>query len=531
MSQFKKINKDGSVSIKYLKELNQKKNWFFPLRQDRETKENKRENISSPSSQSIHLFNIYGLDTKRQSEISKFYNNKIDLTKIPIFLDQIKNQLSYKDQKLSSEEFHDYSCSNLHIGQRKLLITEILFLSMYNLQKLSPLKKEDLVNNLPANKKIPIVIYAGAGPGTHLLVLLKLFPGIVFHNYDMTKFDKNLVKNNYKFPNNFLYQQLFLDKQINHYSYLADQGYLIYFMSDIRTAYNDFKKKREDIKKSDLDNEFEECVRSDNNLMEKFITKIKPISTLFKFRLPFNSDSTYKYLDGKIMLQPWSKNRSTECRLIIENLSNNRQKIYPYKEYDKQTFENSFCYLNLVIKYHAFYLHTIPCSGYYPYDSSNNQNVNKYGIGIDHGYNSSFEIITWCIYLGYNIKDLKKKDLLDTFIKNQTSQIIKFINETTSIICRNLKINCHGLLPDKTNLEKLEFFTDDNEKKKFNKRLLEFKNENYPDIKCKYEYYKPNELYFLRNKKYNSSLKTNNNHSEFKYIKKTNKKKNKYIFN
>ena len=281
----------------------------------------------------------------------------------------------------------------------------------------------------------------------------------------------------------------------------------------------------------DLDTDFEECVKCDNILMEKFITRIKPISTLFKFRLPFNCQSPYRYLEGKIMLQPWSKNKSTECRLIIENLSNNREKVYSYKDYDKLTFQDNFCYLNLVIKYYAFYLHSIPCSGYYPYDKYNNRNLEKYAIGIDHGYNSSFEILTWCIFLGYNIKDLKNKDLLETFIRDHKYKIISLINETTSILCRNLKINCHGLLPNKTNFEKLEFFTDNNEKQKFSKRLLDFKNRNHPDVKCKYEYYKPEDLYFLKKKdNIKNNHKINNINSSF-ISKKMSKKKKIYFIN
>lgn len=511
MYKFNKYNKDGTLSISYLKYLNKKKNWFYPLKIDRESK--------ILNNQYNRAFEIYNYNPIIFKEIIKLYNSKIQINQLPLFFDQIKKKIPYSLENINnSNNLVNNSCSNLHIGQRKLLITEVLFLSMYNLQYFKSLSKNDLIDNLPKDKKIPIVIYAGAAHGTHLLELLKLFPGIVFHNYDRTNFDHNLVTNNYKFPNNFLFQELFLESHINKYTKLADEGYLIYFISDIRSSYSNFITKNKQIKNENkLDSEFEECVKYDNILMESFITKIKPISCLFKFRLPYNTNKIYNYLEGKIMLQPWSKDKSNECRLIIENLNNNRDKKYKYNDYDKNNFEDTFYYLNIVLKYYGFYNHSIPCSGYYPYDKYENNDIEKFAIGFDHTYNCSFEIIAWCVYLGFSIDNIQNIEQINKFINDNKYEIIKLINETTSLICRNLNINCHGLLPNKTNLEKLEFFTNEYEKNQFDKRLKVIKKLKEQDIKCLYQYVKKDQLFFLKDKTFkNKSLKDKTFKNNFK---------------
>ena len=67
----------------------------------------------------------------------------------------------------------------IHWGQRKLLLTEIEFLTMYFEKK--------------TNDKPTYVIYAGAAPGNHILYLSKLFPTVHFELYDPRNFSEKLT--------------------------------------------------------------------------------------------------------------------------------------------------------------------------------------------------------------------------------------------------------------------------------------------------------------------------------------------------
>lgn len=505
----KKFNNDGSISKKYLKFLDGKENWFRYVKSDFEKKksserakeinkiiEKENEKIADKiKNRRQSIYNIYQNEDEDIEEIIKIYNKKQDIKKVPLYYDEIQGSLKYKHASERMDSKYDrVKCASVHVGQRKLLLTEVLFLSTYGLQNLPTLKRHELNGNLPKNKKVPIIIYAGAGPGSHLLMLCELFKGVVFHNFDMTYFDKNLKRAN--FPNNFLYQKLFLEDDVKKYGKLADEGYQIYLMSDIRTVYDNYVDgDKVGIK---VDKKYEERVNVDNKLMEKFVLGIKPISTLLKFRLPYEV-SKYNYLDGDIMLQPWAGVNSGETRLIIENLKNNRNRKYKYKNYDGKDYEDKFYYHNNVTKEYGFFEHGLPCSGYYPYDKKVDNSIERAGIGLDNCYNCGFEILTWCSYLGLDLT--RSNQEIKIFMKENSHKIIKLFNENTGILCRLLRVNCHGLLPNKTSLEKFEFFTDENEKNNFRHRMKHYKSSNNLDVRCKYQYVKKEDLYFQRKSK------------------------------
>jgi hypothetical protein len=57
--------------------------------------------------------------------------------------------------------------SSLHWGQRKLLLSEIDFINRIN------------NNNQNDNNLFGIIIYAGSSPGSHLTLLMELFPKLL----------------------------------------------------------------------------------------------------------------------------------------------------------------------------------------------------------------------------------------------------------------------------------------------------------------------------------------------------------------
>ncbi|NBU82626.1 MAG: hypothetical protein EBS55_13370, partial [Flavobacteriaceae bacterium] len=62
---------------------------------------------------------------------------------------------------------------NVHIGQRKLMLSEIQMLNEYYMSGIS---------------KKPILLYVGAAPGHHLILLSMMFPNVFFILYDGAKF-------------------------------------------------------------------------------------------------------------------------------------------------------------------------------------------------------------------------------------------------------------------------------------------------------------------------------------------------------
>ncbi len=179
----------------------------------------------------------------------------------------------------------------IHLGQRKLLLTEVYFLTNYG----------DLSKN---------VIYIGAAPGLHIEFLALLFPSHKFYLYDPRDF---VVKKS----NEILIFQKYFD--LNDVKNM-DNFLLI---SDIRQEINVKSMSQDEICK---------IVMEDMKLQKKWVENIKPKASLLKFRIPLFCD-TYEYLDGELLEQPWSPESTFETRLIVKEEITN--KIYKTKDYLK----------------------------------------------------------------------------------------------------------------------------------------------------------------------------------------------------
>jgi cap2 methyltransferase len=208
--------------------------------------------------------------------------------------------------------------TSVHWGQRKLLISEIQFFTLFVNEKVIP---------------NPIIVYAGAAPAIHTDFLSQLFPNFVFHLYDPAVFS-NVIYNN---PKIFIYNQFFTDMDAQKWANRND----VYFISDIRTA--DYRKLNTI--------ELEENISNDMQLQLNWYNIIKPISALLKFRLPWPdrwSTDTYKYLPGYIFKQVWAPQSSTEGRLVPT--SND------FIEYKIKQYEESMFYFNSVVREQFKYL-------------------------------------------------------------------------------------------------------------------------------------------------------------------------------
>jgi ubiquinone/menaquinone biosynthesis C-methylase UbiE len=212
----------------------------------------------------------------------------------------------------------------IHWGQRKLLLSEIEFLCLFFKDKFANL-------SLKNNTKDVVVVYAGAAPGTHILILNDLFPMVKFILYDPCEFSQEL-RNSCEFSQKIeIYQELFTDAVCLDLKekYKNDT---ILFISDIRTA---------DI--TTMDNkEVEDHIINDQQLQFIWYGILNPTLSMLKFRLPWN-DGITSYLDGDIYLQAYAPLSSTETRLIIAQDCSLR-------DYDNRLYEEQLFYFNKYLR-------------------------------------------------------------------------------------------------------------------------------------------------------------------------------------
>lgn len=220
--------------------------------------------------------------------------------------------------------------SKIHRGQRKLLMTEIEFLTnQYNKCK----------------KGTNIVLYIGASAGVnsiHTYTLIKMFPEFEYHFYDKNDFYDKL----YTLDNVKIYKKYFTNKDCKFY-----KNKNVFLICDLRDLDIGNAKNRDNLNKQNS------IVKDDMKLQMNFYKKIKPLSALLKFRLPWKSGKT-EYLDGDIYYQLWQGNHSTETRLV----PNGKIKVYDNTSYEERLFyfntETRFRYYNH--KY-DFYGHCYDC--------------------------------------------------------------------------------------------------------------------------------------------------------------------------
>lgn len=239
-------------------------------------------------------------------------------------INRVKNKvprnpnLENPEYSFSEVEFPRTVC---HWGQRKLFLTELDFILRYS-------DPDDTV------------IYIGAAPGHHLSFLAELLPDINFHLYDRNSFSPSL--------GNLIQSESRDGKQIREvvlkhtyfeedtiYDYVDDEKYegKILFLSDIRTA--DTTNDERHIS--------EMKIAKDMKLQMEIYEALNPKSALLKFRLPYlhvkdnpvlRGATTFKYLDGEAVIQPFGRRKSTETRLIPKGPGQ-------YKDWDLQKYSDA----------------------------------------------------------------------------------------------------------------------------------------------------------------------------------------------
>lgn len=228
-----------------------------------------------------------------------------------------------------------------HMGQRKLLMSEIEF----------------LINHYDEwNDALTVLVYAGAAPGTHIVMLLRMFPRLHVVLVDPKMFHRSLVVHA-----RVMVEQCMFTKE--HAVRLRDRfgSKNILFISDIRTADHNI---------ASTPAQYAEMIRQDNERQQQWILAMRPRASLVKFKLPWTHAYT-TYLDGTIYLPVWGRKGTTESRLLVRDTGG-----FILREYDNTRYEQQMSFFNLEIRAHVF-RHPFRGKGFYDgcYDCCSESNI------------------------------------------------------------------------------------------------------------------------------------------------------------
>ncbi|KAH3765268.1 poly A polymerase regulatory subunit [Pelomyxa schiedti] len=208
----------------------------------------------------------------------------------------------------------------MHLGQRKLILSEIEFLAKY-------------CN--PGD----FVVYAGAAPGTHINFMSgELFPTLQFHLFDPADFhahETDRIK---------IFQEFFTDKHAQQYAVL--QNFI--FICDIRGIEG-------------MPNAATEAqIQQEMNMQMGWIETMRPRVSMLKFRLPYSPGKTL-YLDGVLHFQMWAGRTSSESRLIITRPEGDTP--FPKLEYNHGWYSDVMYHFNTVTRTTFFESEVLPLPG------------------------------------------------------------------------------------------------------------------------------------------------------------------------
>jgi hypothetical protein len=191
------------------------------------------------------------------------------------------SRTSYVDDK--DPQFH----TARHFGQRKLLISEIEFLTKHAIED-------------------DTIVYAGAAPGTHMPLLSEMFRTL---NLKYVLVDPHFKGENRRPRGCECIEEYFLNegKSKNCAEYWRKQSESVLFISDIRTCSS-----------SDNKTPTEQDVKNDMEMQLGWVNTMRPRAGMLKFKLPFD-DTSVPYLKGNIHLPIWGRQRTAESRLIFTN--------------------------------------------------------------------------------------------------------------------------------------------------------------------------------------------------------------------
>lgn len=386
------------------------------------------------------------------------YKNKIYRTLNKISLqDNIKSTYDYQ----KNDKYYPFA--NIHWGRVKLFYSELeLFTLISQYTSLAEC----------------VCVYVGSAPGSHLLILLELFPDLTYILYDPRDVDKRLQDNKRVIIRTGKY---FSDETIDEVLKYAKDKKII-FISDIRRTADDHE------------------VMKDMVDQQRWAIKLNSDFIQLKFRFPFfnkhqieflryNDENDYQkkyhvtnipkditncmfYLNGTIYLQVFSKFKSAETRLFVAKnkyVNKTEKSDYSFTYYDIFEYETKLSYHNLILR-PLFYkykkskiVHNFIISFYDTYDFvgtyqitynylknvkkiTDKTTLNQQTITLLHTHYTYFmnlyEKNFYSILLKKNIKEFMKQPKLFTFenIRNIVTTLInveKYYKKQTKLVNNN----------------------------------------------------------------------------------------------
>jgi hypothetical protein len=295
-------------------------------------------------------------------------------------------------------------------GQLKLLTVEIQFLTLYWNPKIVP---------------NPIAVYVGAAPGSHIVLLAKMFPKFTFHLYDPRAFDKHLTTDSEVKDRIVIHQQLFLEADCEMWKDRKD----VYFVCDIRGRDYELLNTDEGHRKS------EKVAWDDMQLQQSLVEKIRPVYAHLKFRLPYTYEwvraenaerkPIRSYLDGTIYRQPWALPTSTETRLVIPQPADGV--AYSKRDWNLRSYEDACFYHNLQVREKFTFLNPI---------TGKDDRIDM-NIGLTNDYDSvAFTFIVMEYLRRYGITEKSK-------ILALTTRIIRSTHTGDTLIDKRLGLHHH----------------------------------------------------------------------------------------
>lgn len=304
-----------------------------------------------------------------------------------------------------------------HWGQRKLLLSEIEFLTRFCAAPTTPTTittttngyltddtkstNSTLTENTQQQQQQPptppppanwTVVYAGAAPGTHINYLSQeLFPNVKFVLVDPAEFYIDETEN-ISIRNEYFTSELAKE--------FANQSNVL-FISDIRVYSPKMPFAQ-----------VERQVQQDMEFQKNWVQIMRPVASMLKFRLPYGTGQS-EYLDGDIYLPVWGGRTTTETRLVVTNC--NSMRLYDHKDYESS----------------MFYFNTEFRTSYFPHKFSNQH-------GLDHCFDCRSEIFILKQYLKKvkNLTHLTEEEL-DQKVTEMSVEISNQISFSGRTLCLN----------------------------------------------------------------------------------------------
>ena len=284
-----------------------------------------------------HLLKDYNFENSKDS----YRNNNID--KFKDITKFYKDSLIYDYDNLPYIVDYEYTLPKpktiVHWGQLKMFLVILLFL----VKIINPKKKYN-------------IIYPGSAPGDTIHLLLDMFPNTNWYLIDPRDIDSRLHKHK---QIKEIIKDYFTDDIIKKYvKQFKDSKDELLLISDIRIETGD------------------EDIISDQNLHIKWHKALKPNYSYFKFRCPYEETlnikgdkDIYNYYKGKIYIQPYAPQSSTETRLLLKKKL--IKKDYNINEYQgKMIYHNRILrpsyYVKSIIKDNNYFDHCYDCT-YFSY--------------------------------------------------------------------------------------------------------------------------------------------------------------------